>query len=93
MTGQSKLRLDFNYYVLRISTLNNSISVLPYILCFFLSFLFCDCLEKHTFLGGWLHWVFCCAQAFSGCGERGLHFVAVCGLLIAVACLVAEHRL
>ena len=35
----------------------------------------------------------CCMQAFSGCGERGLLFVAVRGLLIAVASLVAEHRL
>ena len=35
----------------------------------------------------------CCAWAFSSCGERGLLFVAVCGLLIAVASLVAEHRL
>ena len=29
----------------------------------------------------------CCAWAFSSCGERGLLFVVVCGLLIAVACL------
>ena len=35
----------------------------------------------------------CCAQAFSSCGERGLHFVAVQGLLIEVASPVAEHRL
>ena len=35
----------------------------------------------------------CCAQAFSSCGERGLLFVAVCGLLIVVASLVAEHGL
>ena len=28
----------------------------------------------------------CCARAFSSCGERGLLFIAVCGLLIAVAC-------
>ena len=36
----------------------------------------------------------CCrAQAFSICGERGLLFVAVRGLLIAVASLVAEHGL
>ena len=35
----------------------------------------------------------CCAQAFSSCRERGLLFVAVCGLLIAVASLVAEHGL
>ena len=35
----------------------------------------------------------CCAQAFSSCGEQGLLFVVVCGLLIAVASLVAEHGL
>ena len=35
----------------------------------------------------------CCAQAFSSCGERGLLFVAVRRLLIAVASLVAEHGL
>ena len=35
----------------------------------------------------------CCAQAFSSCDERGLLFVAVHGLLIAVASLVVEHRL
>ena len=33
----------------------------------------------------------CCTQAFSGCGERELLFVAVCGLLITVASLVAKH--
>ena len=35
----------------------------------------------------------CCARDFSSCGERGLLFVAVSGLLIAVASLVAEHGL
>ena len=35
----------------------------------------------------------CCARAFSSCGERGLLFVVVRGLLIAVASLVAEHGL
>ena len=35
----------------------------------------------------------CCTGAFSSCGEQGLLFVAVCGLLMAVASLVAEHRL
>ena len=35
----------------------------------------------------------CCARAFSSCGERGLLFVAVRGLLIAVASVVAEHGL
>ena len=33
----------------------------------------------------------CCAQAVSSCGEPGLLFVAVCGLLIAVASLVVKH--
>ena len=35
----------------------------------------------------------CCARAFSSCGERGLLFVAVSGLLIAVTSLVVEHGL
>ena len=35
----------------------------------------------------------CCVRAFSSCGERGLLFVAVHGLLIAVASLVAGHGL
>ena len=33
----------------------------------------------------------CCTWAFSSCGEQGLLFVVVHGLLIAVASLVAEH--
>ena len=35
----------------------------------------------------------CCAWAFSSCSEWGRLFVAVRGLLIAVASLVAEHGL
>ena len=35
----------------------------------------------------------CCVRAFSSCGERGLLFVAVHGLLMVVASLVAEHGL
>ena len=35
----------------------------------------------------------CCTRAFSSCSELGLLFVAVRGLLIAVASLVAEHGL
>ena len=35
----------------------------------------------------------CCTWAFSSCSERGLLFVAVRGLLIVVASLVAEHGL
>ena len=42
----------------------------------------------------WLRWVFVAEHGlFSSCGERGLLFVAVRGLLIAVASLVAEHGL
>ena len=35
----------------------------------------------------------CCVGGFSSCCEWGLLFVAVHGLLIAVASFVAEHRL
>ena len=35
----------------------------------------------------------CCVRAFSSCSERGLLFIAVRGLLIAVASLVTEHWL
>ena len=35
----------------------------------------------------------CCTRAFSSCCEQGPLFVAVRGLLIAVAPLVAEHGL
>ena len=35
----------------------------------------------------------CCIQTPSSCGQQGLLFVAMHGLLIAVASLGAEHRL
>ena len=35
----------------------------------------------------------CCVRAFSSCSEWGLLFVAVRGLLIAVASLAVEHGL
>ena len=35
----------------------------------------------------------CCARVFSSCGERWLPFLAVRGLLIAVASLIVEHKL
>ena len=42
----------------------------------------------------WLHWVFVALRGlFSSCGERGLPFRVVHGLLTAVASLVAEHQL
>ena len=40
-----------------------------------------------------IYYLCCCVWAFSSCGERGLLFVAVRGLLMAVASLVVEHRL
>ena len=39
----------------------------------------------------WL--VFCCVWAFSICGQQGLVFAAVCGLLTAAASCVVEHKL
>ena len=45
----------------------------------------------YLFLATW--GLCCCAWAFSSCGERGLLFVAVRGLLIVMASLVAEHGL
>ena len=35
----------------------------------------------------------CCVWAFSSCGNQGLLFVVVHGLLVAVASLVEEHGL
>ena len=35
----------------------------------------------------------CCAWAFSSCDKWGSSLVAVCGLFIVVASVVAEHRL
>ena len=35
----------------------------------------------------------CCTMSFYSCGEPGPLFLVVCGLLVAVASLVAEHRL
>ena len=42
----------------------------------------------------WLHWVFVAACGLSlVVASRGYSFIAVCKLLIAMASLVAEHRL
>ena len=35
----------------------------------------------------------CCMRVFSSCGEVGLFFVVVRGLLLAVASLIGEHGL
>ena len=56
-----------------------------------IDFLFKICLFIYLFMAALgLH---CCVRALSSCGERGLLFVAVQGLLTAVASLVAEHGL
>ena len=42
----------------------------------------------------WLWWVFGAALGlFSSCGEWGLFFIVVCGVLIVVTSLVVERRL
>ena len=46
------------------------------------------------FIYFWLRWVFVAMRRLSlVAASGGLHFVAVRGLLIAVASLVAEHQL
>ena len=62
-------------------------------------FFYCLCIYLFIFLNKFIYlsiyfWVFVAAcRLFSSCGERGLLFIALCRLLIAVAFLVAEHRL
>ena len=57
---------------------------------------FCFCFNKFVYFVYLFLAVFglrCCTRAFSSCGEWGLLFVVVRGLLIAVASLVVEHGL
>ena len=49
-------------------------------------------LNKFIYLFLALLGLHCCARAFSSCVERGLLFVTVCGLLIAVASLCCGAR-
>ena len=57
--------------------------------CFLFIYLF------SVFIYFWLCWIFvaACGLSFSSCGEQGLLFIAVHGLLIVVASLVVEHGL
>ena len=49
---------------------------------------------NYLFIYFWLHWVFVAACGlFSSCDERGLLFIAVHDLLIAVVSIVVEHGL
>ena len=47
----------------------------------------------NLFIYLWLPGLRCCARAFSSCFEQGLLFVAVRGLLTAVASFIAEYGL
>ena len=67
---------------------------------FFYNFFFYHCvlnsqhLKKIFIFYFRLRWVFISVHGlFSSCGEKGLLFVTVGGLLIVVASLVAEHGL
>ena len=58
-----------------------------------------EVMKKVTFQQSICLFIFGCAGSslpcglFSGCGQWGYSLVVVCGLLIAVASLVTEHRL
>ena len=58
---------------------------------FYFILIFFKCLFIYLFLAAL--GLCCCTWAFSSCCEPGFLFVAVRGLLIAVASLVAEHGL
>ena len=61
-----------------------TVHIFPHLLLFFILFYFLFL----SVLG-----LRCCTWAFSSWGEQGLLFIAVRGLLIVVASLVAEHGL
>ena len=63
-----------------------------YIICISIHVLFCFLINFFVDLLAALG-SRCWVQAFSSYGEQGLLFIAVRGLLIAVASLVAEHGL
>ena len=49
-------------------------------------------MQNYLFIYFWLRWVSVAAHGlFSSCSERGLLFVVVRGLLVAVASPVVEH--
>ena len=61
--------------------------------CVYALFFVCFYTFIYLFIFGCIGSSLLCTRAFSSCGERGLLFVAVRGLVIAVASLVAEHGL
>ena len=62
------------------------------LILFFHSFYYCGALIFFLFFLAVLDFR-CCAWVFSSCGEWGLLFTEVHGLLIVLASLVADHRL
>ena len=60
---------------------------------FFYTFFFMSSIYLFIYLFLAVLGLCCCTWAFSSCSERGQLFIAVRGLLIAVASLVAEHGL
>ena len=81
---RSKANITFIYFLL-FSLWHNNQQKLAHYFCFFkrnlFIYLFSAALGRYR------------TRAFSSCSERGLLFVAVHGLLIVVASLVAEHGL
>ena len=74
----------------RVLLLNHYAMLTSILICMFYLFI----LKFILFIYFWLHWVFVAVRGlFSSCSERGLLFVAVQGLLIAVATFVVEHGL
>ena len=75
------------FYEYRVAIVKNILSIW---VCWMFSFLCVFCFK--FLLAAWgLH---CCAWTFFSCSEQGLLLlVVVCGLIIAVASLVTEHRL
>ena len=66
------------------------VCLIPRPMFFFFCFLF---FNKFIYLFLAVLGLCCYARAFSSCGERGLLFVALRRLLIAVASLAVEHGL
>ena len=70
-----------------VSHLRFCIFCISFFLCFLFYFLF------YLLIIFWLHWSLWLHRVFSNHSEQGLLFIAVSRHLIAVAILVAEHRL
>ena len=84
MYNFKKAYLPFHTFLLAPINITHisDLSLFKFVFNFFKIYLFLAVLGLHG-----------CTQTFSSCGEQGLLFVAVHGLLIAVASLVAEHGL